>query len=224
MQHDGQLHRLAGEVGAQQVGPPTRRVSGGEGQIDRAAHLVEPVSKLVVDGRRQGNAGRDDLLLGPCESGRHGRCGHQEQPGDLLGGGADHQPQGQRRARFGAQRRMATQQDDVETLVAKRLDVTVRRGSPARPNRQHRRQSAPDGLGTKPADEQPVRGGVEPTPGVVRHAVGRPSLGGPGERLGKCVLGQVEPSGAGHQQRQQPAPIGPVGGRNRPLSPRRGPV
>ena len=99
----GQADRLGREVDA--VG-----VAGGVDQVEHAQHHGE-VAGLV-------QALAADRALGPADPLGHGRLGHEEGVGDLLGGEAADRAQGQRHLGRGGEVGVAAAEQQEQSVVA----------------------------------------------------------------------------------------------------------
>ena len=97
VQDGGEPHGVSRQVGAQQVRPGAGGVPGGEGEVDRSAHLVETRPELVLERGADRDAGEHDLLLRPRQARRHRRRRDEEQAGDLLGRCPDDEAERERR-------------------------------------------------------------------------------------------------------------------------------
>src|SRR5580692_8808270 len=187
----GEPDRLGGQVVA-------HRIRAGTG---RQVALVEDEEE---DGEYAGDAGREilggrypvrdasrlDLGLRAGDPPPHGALLHQEGSRDLGHGQATDHAQCQRHPGLYRQRRVTAGEDQPEPLVADGAE---------RPGRVVVVQQlsllllvialvlAPD-----PVDGLAVGGGGQPGAGVGGHAVGRPPPDGGRERLGRCLLSDVE--------------------------------
>ena len=94
-----------------------------EDQVDDREHGGEPLGQQVVGRHPERDAGGLDLALGPHQSLRHRRLGHQEGAGDLVGGQAAERPQRERDLGVDGERRVAAGEDQLEPLVAERRRV-----------------------------------------------------------------------------------------------------
>ena len=194
VQDGGEPHRVSRQVRPQEIGPDARDVPGGEGQVDGLADLVETRSEFVVERGTERDAGEHDLLLRSRQARRHRCRRHEEQARDLVGGCPDDHPQRERRARLLRQRWVATQQDEVQTIVGQLL-LRIAGRHPSGPDRDQGRLASGDRLGPQPPDDVPMSGGVQPGGRVGRNAVAGPALGGPCEGLTHGVFGQIETAG-----------------------------
>ena len=185
------------ELATDHAVPGRRAVALVEDQVDDRHHRGQAFGEQVVGRDPEGDAGVPDLPLGPHQPLGHGRIGHQEGSGDLLGGQSAQGPEREGHAGFCGQGRMAAREHQAQPVVGDGAHATRAGGRvPALLERRHGRQLLPFlGQALLPAQsvDRLVPGGRgDPGAGVVRDAVRRPPLERHGERFLDGLLGQVE--------------------------------
>ena len=211
-EHDPhQADRLAGQVGAQQVGSGAGGVAGREGEVGGLRDDVEAVRqhRRVRDGERDARA--DDALLGPGDPRRHGRLGHQEEPGDVDRRHAHHQAEGQRARRLRRECGVGAHQHQAQDVVLDEAAAVGHRAGAllvAFDVGEEQGQLAPrDLLGAQPVEHPATRGRHQPAGRVVGHAVVRPGAARRLDGVAERVLDQVEPTELRQEQGHEPAPL-----------------
>src|SRR6266542_895005 len=165
-------------------------------EILRGWHLIRDASRL-------------DLGLRAGDPPPHGGLLHQEGTGDLGHGQTADHAQRQRHAGLHRERRVTAGEDQPEPLVvdgAERLGRVVVVHHLSLLLLVVALVLAPD-----PVDGLAVGGGGQPGAGVGGYAVGRPSLDGGRERLGRRLLGDVEVTEMPGQGGDHPRPLLVVG-------------
>ena len=171
-------------------------------------HAIETFRQQL--GRRDAvrNARVADLALRPDQALGEGRLGDQERPGDLGCCEAAERPQREGDARIHRERRMATREDEAESIIGDghvvlwwprvdRAQVRFDRGV-AREHLGLLGQSFP----TTDAIDRPVpRRRRDPRSWVVRHATLRPGFERRDERVLDGFLGEVEVAQHADQRR-----------------------
>ena len=148
----------------------------------------------------------------------------QEEPGDVGGRDAEHQPQGERGGRLRREGGVRAEQDQPQPLVVHHLagigHDALRLLGQVGLDRQQRQLACGHRLRAQPVEDASPGRGEQPGGWVGRDAVARPGAGGRLEGVGQAVLGQVEAPVLGDEQGQQPAPLVAPGGRQRGLGAR----
>ena len=138
----GQHPPQAQGVGAQRRPHPVlarrRRVALVEDQVDDLEDRGQPGRPLVGAGHLEGDLGVGQGLLGPHDALGDRRLGHQVGAGDLRGGQAAEQAQGQRHPGRDAQDRVAGGEDQPQQVV-----VDVVGHGPVEARRRRRRPPRP---------------------------------------------------------------------------------
>ncbi|OIJ90076.1 hypothetical protein BIV25_32790 [Streptomyces sp. MUSC 14] len=194
----GQPDRLAGEVGADQLGARGSGVALVEDQVEHVQHDPQPLLALRALGQGERAAGGTDALLGPADPGRHRGLRHQERARDLGRGQAAHRAQRQRGLGGRGQGRMTAQEQQDERVVG------VRHVRGGRLGGQRRLPLAARVVAAQLVDEPPGRDRRQPAARVVRHSLGRPLHGGGEDGLLYGVLAALEPAVAAHQRAEDP--------------------
>ena len=166
-----------------------------------ASTALQAVGELGAAGNPVGGVVVAQLALGPHDALGHRRLGHEEGPGDLGGVEAAEQAQREGDLGVGRQRRVAAEEHQPQLVVGDDVDEQVEVGELGVGVGFHvvGVQSVSSevavvagGLPAQAVDGPVAGGGRDPAAGVRRHALGRPPLGGDGERLRDRVLGEVD--------------------------------
>ncbi len=112
-----QSDRLTSEVGTEQVGTAARGVARGECEVGRLGDRLQSLREHVRGRDREGDAGRDDLLLGAGDPCGHGRLGDEEEAGDVVGADTQDKAQRQGAGSLGRECRVGAHQDEAEQGV-----------------------------------------------------------------------------------------------------------
>ena len=205
-QHAREPDRLGGQVA------PDQRVAGRDGvalvedEIERRQHGAQTGREIGVARHLVGDAGRSDLRLRAHHALGHGGLGDQERARHLGGGQAAEQPQRERDARLGCERRMAAGEDQPQALVGNRAHGLGLRDGGANERLQPRdllgaAREAP--VGADPVERPVARDGDDPRRRVVGHAVARPALERGRVRVLDRLLGTVEVAERPRQRRDR---------------------
>ncbi len=116
-----------------------RRVALVEQQVEHGEHGTRALRQQVRRRNAVRDAGVADLVLGPHQSLRHGRLGHEERACDLGSRQPGERAQRERDLRLDRQRRMAAREDQPQAVV---LDAAVVRVGREVRERQARRPPA----------------------------------------------------------------------------------
>ncbi|CAB4721263.1 unannotated protein [freshwater metagenome] len=210
-QHPHEPHGLAGDLGTHDIGTRARCVAGGEGEVGDLCGQVDALGETSAVRHRELRSCQ--ALARPGQPGGHRRGRHQEEPRDVLGADAEHEPQRERRGRLGGERRMGAEEHQAQPLVH---HPTVRAWidhdllrlvAEIGLDGQQGELAGGDRLRAESVEDASSGGGEHPRGGVVGHAVGRPGARSRLDGVAEAVLGEVEASVAGDEQGQQPAPL-----------------
>jgi len=122
-QDPGEPDRLAGEVGADQLGAGRGRRPLGEDQVQHAEHRGEPGTPLVHGRHLERHLRGREGSLGPGDPSLHGGGLYQEHPGDLLAGQAAEHTQRERDAGLPGQDRVAGDEHQRQHVVVDPVGV-----------------------------------------------------------------------------------------------------
>ncbi len=146
-----------------------------------------------------------DLALGPGQTLRHRRLGHEKGAGDLLGRHAGQRAQRQGDLRIERERRVAAGEHQAQPVVGHLFDHRTVVG---RDHGCHLRELRGAQRVAAHAVEGPVAGhGREPGAGTARDAVAGPPFGRLREGILRALLGEVPVTGEPDQGRDHPAPL-----------------
>jgi len=202
--HQRREHRREPDRFAAQVGAHGRAVAGVEDEVDRREDGAQPLREQVLRRHAQRDAGVADLPLRAHEPLRERRLGDEERARDLRRRQAADEAQRQRDLGLGCERRVAAGEHQLEPLVGDRRLLVL--GELRRTREQLRlprqRPVAPD-----PVDRAVAGGGDDPGAGIRGHAVPRPALRRPDERLLHRVLGEVEVAEDAAEDRDRARPL-----------------
>ncbi len=149
-----------------------------------------------------------DLALRAGEALGHRGLLHQERRGDLGDGQSAEQAQGERDPGLHRKRGVAAGEHQPEPVV---VDRTRGRGVVVLGEHVCRLVlGVAMRLAAQSVDGLARGGGGQPAAGVGRYAVDRPPLDRGDERLGRCVLGDVEVPEAAGETGDHPRPLVPV--------------
>ena len=210
-QQPGQPDRLAGEFDPDRVGAGTRRVPGGERQVDDRRHGVEPVGERPFLGESEPDPATTSLRLARVS--RAAMVDSDTRKSRAMS--AVETPSTNRRVsavgRLRSQRRVTAEEDQPESFVVHLvsriehhpLGVGLQLGV----DDQQRFLAYRDRLGAQSVDDPASSGGEQPGTRVGGLALTAPALGGGREGLGETVLGQVQAAELRDQQREQASPV-----------------
>ncbi len=170
--------------------------------------MVEPVGQQVSGRPPERDPGHADLRLRPHQPLRHGRLGHQEGVRDLGRRQAGHEPQRQRHAGLGRERRVAAGEDQLQSVVGHGVLLLERvRVGPGGLRRERREPLAQRPLAAEAVDGDVPGRGDDPAERRARRTVDRPPGSRPPERLLHRLLGQVGVAEAAHERRDRASPV-----------------
>ena len=200
-QHPGQADGLGAQVSPDELVAGRGPVPLVEDEVQDVEHRIQALGSLGFLRHREGDAGGEDLPLGPHQPLGHGRLGHEEGAGDLTRRQPSRRAQGERHLRVRRERGMAAGEDQAELVV--RDGVHVERfhdlGRVGGGLGRHDLATggglllrAPPGLPPSAVECSAAGDGEEPGDRVVRLAIARPSLEGDDDGLLQRVLRGIE--------------------------------
>ena len=191
MRHQGrEVERATREFGLGEAVSKGSGVPGREKQVDHREHTRQTAGEFPLLRHPIGDAGSGDLLLGAGHAGRHRRQWHYKQPGDGGGVQTADQAKRERNPRLKRNRRMATGENEPQSIVRNILHRVVV-GFALRHYQQW--QLAGEGrFAPLPIDHLSPGGGDQPGGWTVRNAVALPRFERGEEGILRGILGQVE--------------------------------
>ncbi len=174
-----------------------------EHEVEHGEHAAEAFLQQLARGHAIGDAGVADLPLRTDQPLLHRGFGQQERAGDLSRRQATDRPQGEGHAGLHREGRVATGEDQTESLVRDLLHVISQRRERAE-LLGLRRLAEPDLIAAQPVDRSVASGGDDPRSRVVGDAPLRPGADRLLERFLDRLFRQVEAAGRSDQGRDRP--------------------
>lgn len=185
-------------------------VAGGEGEVDRARHVVEPVGPAREVGDDERHLARREPSLGAGEPRGHGRGRHDEEARDVSGRHTEHEAQREGGPDLGGEHRVGGHEQQgqalVDVLTRERVDAGTHVWSGLVEEQVLLRPCGP--FAAERVDDPAARDRADPAGRVVGDGGLRPLGRRVGEGAGERVLDEVRTAEPVHELPEQPAPVG----------------